>query len=1404
MEQSLSLGLDIGSGSAKAVVLDQFHNMLYSCYKPTKGRPLQVAAEIFQEVEQGFAKEDLVSMTCTGTGGRQLANILDLPSVNEIVCHTKGVEWLHPEARTIIDIGGEDAKMILVERSPKQGLHIQDFALNTVCAAGTGAFLEQQAARLGYSIEEFSQLGLKSKNVPAIAGRCTVFAKSDMIHLQQIGAADYEIIVGLCFAIVRNLKTNIARGKKIIPPLVFQGGVAANLGVRRAVRELLVQQDRDLIIPKHFKLMGCLGAALIGLKTDHPRVYPGLKRLLPCLDLDLEDADRMSGLKPIAGQSCDEPGRSLADRRLHRDQSQKIQRVYLGLDVGSVSTNLVLLTIDGNEALPGRSSPKLLAKSYLPTAGRPLEAVKQGLTALRAQVKGDFQVAGVGSTGSGRFLCGDFLGADVIRNEITAQATAARAIEPGVETIFEIGGQDSKYISLKDGVIVDFTMNKVCAAGTGSFLEEQSVRLDIGIEKFGELALSGSRPVKMGERCTVFMQSDLVHFQQRGVSGPNLAAGLCYSVVANYLNKVVERRAIGETILFQGGTALNKGIVAAFEQVLDKRVLVPENNEVSGAIGAALLAAQAGTGPSRFKGFDLSDRSYTTEVFECQGCLNLCEIRKITLEGEDRPMFYGHRCEKYDPKISDSREDQPDLVRERERVMEELCPRTEAGRNMRIGIPRALFLQEWFPFFSALFQYLGYTVVLSDQTNKTLTAQGASLVVTETCLPIKAAHGHVRNLIDKGLKRIFLPQISELPGLDQTRPGKVCPYVQGLPWTIRAAYDFQGEGIELLSPVLHLGRGQKGRDQEWKALARSLGCNLKTMRKGVNQAWNIQNRITERFRQMGRAFLQEVEAGKKAVLIVGRPYNALDPGMNMDLSQKLKKLGILAVPLDFLPWEESVETGEMYWAYGQKILAAGELLRKFPDLYPVFVTNFSCGPDAFILHFFQKQIGSRPFLELEIDEHTADAGVLTRLEAFWDSIPEKRTEEFGCNLFSVRQSGYRKDLILYLPNMCDHLHPFAAALAANGVQTRMCLPSDDETMRLGRTHTKGKECLPAVITTGDILKVTRQADFDPEHAAFFMPAAGGPCRFGLYHLLHRLVLDQVGLQQVAVYAPSQSFTLYEDLGILGSDFSKRAWKGVVAVDFLQRFVQETRPYVSDRSECQKAYTYFLNEISRAVFEGQDLLEILFQASKRFQAFRVREEKKPVVGIVGEIYVRSNPFANEYLVQNLEELGVEAWLPSIGEWIHYMNHTAKLAAWREGEGKGWLKMVLEIFYQNRIEKRLAKKEDGWLRSAGEPKAKHLLRKASPFIHQSFEGEAILSIGKSLDYMDRGVDGIINVMPFTCMPGGVVDAVFRRLKRVKDIPMMSLTYDGQTRTNTGNRLEAFVHQVHSSHDRVALSR
>jgi predicted CoA-substrate-specific enzyme activase len=1407
MTEHLHAGLDVGSGTSKVALLDQQGNVVRSWYRSSQGKPLQTAYELLGLVEADYSPERIATLTCSGTGGKNISRLLGVPFLNEVIAHTKAVEFFHPEARTIIDIGGEDAKLVLVSADERQRFTIDDFALNTVCAAGTGAFLEQQAARLGYSIQRFSELARQAETVPTIAGRCTVFAKSDMIHLQQNGVADLEIIAGLCFAIVRNLGTNIAKGKTITPPLVFQGGVAANLGVRRAIRELMLSRDEDLIIPEHYAVMGAVGAALEGSRREEPVTYPGRAILEPSLETEDKRSDNLPRLHPPQGMhSAPEP-----DRRACEESPHHVDHAFLGIDVGSVSTKMVLLQGD-DEAVredAGRE-PLVLASTYLPTSGRPLEAIKQGLAELRSRFSTPPQIAAVGTTGSGRYLSAGFVGSDGVYNEITAQATAARSIVPDVDTIFEIGGQDSKYIRMEGGSIADFTMNRVCAAGTGSFLEEQSVRLNLDIRDFGDLALSAEAPARMGERCTVFMQSDLVHYQQKGASQPDLAAGLCYSIVHNYLNKVVEQRRIGDRIVFQGGTALNQGIVAAFESVLGKRVHVPRHNEVTGAIGAAMLAARDRVGASRFKGFDLSHRGYTRRIFECQGCTNCCEVQKIYIEGEDTPLYFGHRCERYERSGRTEENEVTDLVRERRDILMSHLPESastdpETSDRPSIGIPRTLFYWEWLPFFATLLHELGYQPVLSGDSNKKLIARGASLMVTETCLPLKAAHGHVAQLLDRGVETVLLPQIYDLPSLDpQQSTTTICPFVQGLPWTIRSAIDFPGREAKLLSPVLRLGREAGDNGTGWREFAGMLGVGMRRMKRALQKAGSVQDRFRDSLRQRGKEILREVERGRTCLLLVGRPYNAMDPGLNMDLSQKLRKQGILGLPLDFLPLEEEghhISGENMYWGYGQKILAAAHLLRRYPNLHPVFMTNFSCGPDAFILHFFQDILGSRPFLELEIDEHTADAGVVTRLEAFWDSIrgfgerkEEHRTPKRG-NL------GYRKERVLYIPPMTDHLQAFTAAFAAQGVDARLLPQSDQQSLDLGRKHTTGKECLPAVLTTGDILKATEEPDFDPESAAFFMPASNGPCRFGLYHRLHRLLLDKMGCSGAQVYSPNQTYTLYEELGVVGKDFAKQAWKGVVAVDLLIKIRQETRPYVQDRAACDRLYSDHLDRISQAVRESRDLSDVLSDAFRDFDNLpRATRRQKPVVGIVGEIYVRSNPFANENVVRNLEDLGVEVWLPTIGEWIHYVNHMGKRDAREAREFGQWLKLALETRYQTKIERQLLAACDSRLRSLPEPGTEELLREAGRYIDPRFEGEAILSVGKSLDYAHNRVQGLVNLIPFTCMPGGVVDALLKRITTDHPVPSMTLIFDGQQETNTQNRLEAFVHQV-CQHDKLA---
>jgi predicted CoA-substrate-specific enzyme activase len=509
------VGIDIGSVSVKVVVADQAGEITESRYLRHKGRPLETAAAVLADVTR---ERSIEFVAATGAGAKALAFDAQVSYVNEIVALSKGLSRHHPETRTIIDIGGEDSKLIILENGEGDGgLRMRDFSMNSLCAAGTGSFLDQQASRLRLTMEEFSEIALQSANPPRLAGRCTVFAKSDMVYLQQIATPDFEIVAGLCYALARSFKATIAKNKEIVPPVAFVGGVAANAGMRKALQEVFSIDGAGFFVPRHFLYVGAIGAiyALLG-DSRGVRPFAGLTSLHT--RLHSERSQEQNAHPPLA---------TSGENRHPLHTTKKISaktEVYLGVDVGSISTNLVLID----------SRRNIIAKKYLMTEGRPLDAVKRGLAEIGDEVGALIEVVGAGTTGSGRYLTADFIGADIVRNEITAQAEAAISIDPQVDTIFEIGGQDSKYVSVEHGVIVDFEMNKACAAGTGSFLEEQAERLGISIqEEFGNLAMSAARPVKMGERCTVFMESDVIHHQQRGAAKGDIVGGLCYSIVAN-------------------------------------------------------------------------------------------------------------------------------------------------------------------------------------------------------------------------------------------------------------------------------------------------------------------------------------------------------------------------------------------------------------------------------------------------------------------------------------------------------------------------------------------------------------------------------------------------------------------------------------------------------------------------------------------------------------------------------------------------------------------------------------------------------------------------------------------------------------------------------------------------------
>jgi len=1402
MERELFLGIDIGSVSVKIVLLSpvgaihelplQLQNaptklILHHSYTRSEGQPYKVLLEELLKLFQNYDSREIAGVATTGTGGKLASELLGGRFINEVISQVKATSFLYPEVRTIIEMGGEDSKLLLVKQDSQTGaLLLDDFSMNTLCAAGTGSFLDQQAKRLKVNIEnEFGELALKSKNPPRIAGRCSVFAKSDMIHLQQTATPDYDIVAGLCDAMARNFKSSIARGKELRRKVSFQGGVAANLGMVKAFRDVFELDVDELIIPLFHMVMGAIGAALALLEDKRERKdFKGLTELSEYLSTPKSRKGKEKLYFNYPETKC--YSHTLA---FQVPEGKEIQ-VYLGIDVGSLSTNVVVIDKD----------KKVLSRRYLMTEGRPIEAVRKGLEEVGEEVGDKVKILGVGTTGSGRYLIGDFVGADIVHNEITAQARAAIEFDPEVDTIFEIGGQDSKYVSLENGIIVDFEMNKVCAAGTGSFLQEQAEKLNIEIEEeFGELALRADCPVNCGERCTVFMESDLNAHQQAGVPKDDLVAGLAYSIVYNYLNKVVGRKKIGEKIFFQGGVAWNRGVVAAFEKILGKKITVPPHHDVTGAIGVAILALERCiAGKTNFKGFDLSRRKYQIETFECQDCANRCEIKKVQVEKE-RPLYYGSRCEKYDlKKRSSKKSEMPDLFEEREKILLSLHREftTSTKRKGKVGIPRALFFYEFFPFWATFFENLGYEVILSDKTNKRIIRQGVETVLAETCYPIKVAHGHIQNLLEKKVDYILFPSLINLKKDDPDSESYSCPYVQALPYILKATYDFKNKGIKLLSAPIHFQKGRTALLKEFAELCRDFKVNKSRLKKSFKIAEACQQEFYQRINLWGEEVLKDL-GGRKAAVVVGRPYNTCDPFLSLDLSKKLKELKCLAVPLDFIPLKLSQYnsvTPNMYWKYGQRILAATEFIKNTPDLFPIYVTNFGCGPDSFILHFFKYSLDGKPFLQLELDEHSADAGIITRCEAFLDSLESFNEEKMSPPLQAPYffSDGHKK--VLYIPYMAEHAFTLKSAFLACGIKAEVMPESDEKTLILGRKYTSGKECYPYVLTTGDIIKLLQSPDFDRENSAIFMPKADGPCRFGQYQNLQRMILDELGYRNIPIYSPDSKDS-YSQILNLDDNFRRIAWRGIVLVDLLNKLLWRTRPYEVYPGESEKAYREYLEEACWAIERKKDLEKLLELIQKIFSKIKVEKDaKKPLIGVVGEIYIRANRFANHNLVKKIEDLGGEVRVAPLAEWFFYTNFMYKKKSLTEKRYGEYLKATLKDRVQKRDEKVFYGKIGKLLEGEHELPVEKILELASPHLHFTFGGEAILSVGKSLDFIKKGFCGVINTMPFTCMPGTIVSAISKKIREENhNFPWLDIAYEGLEDSNELTRLEAFMYQA-----------
>ncbi|MEN6520658.1 MAG: acyl-CoA dehydratase activase [Armatimonadota bacterium] len=1409
---ALRIGMDIGSDTVKTVIIRDGDSVQELPILSIQGQPLRRVKEALEEAlkvaHQSSADGEPAILGVTGAGAPGISELTGAERIDEPIALAASIDRLYPDVRTVVEMGREGQKYILFERDEVSGkLLMADSNLGNKCAAGSGSFLDHMTKRLNFShIDEFARVALETVNPASLSGRCSVFTESDIVHLYQKGTPRERIAAGIHQAICRNYRSCFARGKQFKAKVAFIGGVSENPAAVKYLADEL-KLNGELFVPEHNRTLGAIGAALRAVKP-----------------IDLQDAvavldEKMN--RPIEYVSTNPLKFELSEilpPPTDNDIPTDIAVAALGVDIGSVSTKAALVTeIDGKF--------HVLASHYRRTDGDPLAAVCDTLSKIHDQIKENSYNIGkiyAATTGSGRYLTGDYIGADLIKNEITAQANGAITFIDDVEGILEIGGQDSKFIRMNGEVITDFEMNKACAAGCGAFLEKQAARLDIPIAEFGDHALKGKRPPDLDWTCTVFTESAMVYFQQAGVPVEDLCAAVCIASVKNYMNKNIGSRDIGKKIVFQGAVAFNKGMVAAYETVLGQKIVVPPYPHLTGAIGAARLAFKNHPEQSRFVGFDkVVQGNYVMGSFECKACPNACDVNTFQVEGGPK-YYYNDRCEKYSAihkkKLG---ENLPDLFEEREQMLFKVYDKKAPAGAPRIGVPRGLMFADYFPLYNAFLTELGFEVVPSDRTNRRIVELGLTASIGEPCYPYKVTHGHYVDLIEKGVDMIFSPGIlsaeKKNPNLGQAQ---TCPYLQAAPEVIATNTGISEKGIKYITPRIHFMRGRKHLNRVFSELAVQLG---KTKEEGL-KALEVGLDVLQRFRawqdERGKEILDSLGPNDTAFVIIGRPYSLYDNVINMDIGKKVQDLGILAIPQDFIPLD-SVDISDAWPnAYSrqiQKKICAGRIIRQDKRLRAVVLTYFGCGPDSFANPFFKDEI-NEPCYVMQLDEHTADAGVITRIEAFADTAmavhkakDQKpiRTEDLPITRLAGRK--------LWIPYASDSARMLAAVLRAYGIDSDALPRSPDKGLNLARKAISEDVCLPALVTTEDILYRVSQPGFDSTKEAFFQGNAEGPCRFGMYYMLQRRILDKLGLESVDLVTLGSK----SEHGGLGTHFAIVAWDALVAHDMLQKMLHHARPYEVNQGESDALFEKYIQQICKMMPEHkrriQDgwgrfkslfgkshlgpILDVLHLAQRDFANIPKSDEKRPLVGVVGEFFVRIHDGANQNIVRKIEACGGEAWLAPATEFFGYANYIDKILS-RER----WLdtgdKSHLVYNWTRSFNHKLAMREEHAMFHACQPFLADLedigpaevIDNGTNYVHYTFGGEAICSMGKSEDFAQRGLAGIVSVIPFNCMPGNIVTALSQALrKRHNNMPFLNLDYDGFIDSSRDAKVANFMWQV-----------
>jgi len=1369
------LGICLGASSVSVAELHGHKGQMriHSCQvQAHEGNPKNTLLSVLSHY-------DLASFDRIAATGRKFRELLNVTSISEPQAVEYGYRYLQPPGifcPAVVSAGGETFMVYAMNR---RGL-ISNVLTGNKCASGTGEFFLQQLRRMNVSLAEAE--GFASTEEPHhVSGRCSVFCKSDCTHATNKGVPKAQVTAGLC----KMMAGKILELLKKIPRrhIMIVGGAALNT----MMIEYLRQEIEGLIVPAEAPYFEALGAALWACENETLSID------LPHLMKNKSAAfDTLPAIRDFAKQ--------VEFKTITRTIVSQGDVCILGLDVGSTTTKAVLMR---------KNDDALLADVYLRTNGDPVGAARSCYRMIFDRISrhidpSDITIEALGVCGSGRQIAGLHALTDGVMNEIIAHATAAAHFDPEVDTIFEIGGQDAKYTFLTNAVAADYAMNEACSAGTGSFLEESAYEtMGVRMEDIAGLALQGHKPPNFNDQCAAFISSDMKNAIAEGATREDILAGLVYSVCMNYNNRVKGNRPVGQKIFMQGGVCYNRAVPQAMAALTGKSIIVPPEPGLMGAFGAALAVKKKVTlGLLPPQSFDLSvlmnrDAGYG-KPFICKGaqekCDRRCEISVLKLVGEKYP--FGGACNKYYNLQHGIKYEveQLDLVALRQDLVfgkyATLQVPADISPKGRIGFNRSFLVNTYYPLYSTFFAILGYEPVLVDS----FLPSGIDEKDASFCYPAELAHGFFSALLhqEKHLDYIFLPHFKALPNDNDVRDSQVCPFVQGetfyLRNTFRSSIDqLQKNGTKLLTPLIDLTTGIQAAQNTLMATAGKMGIRKSESRRAFLSALQKQQACFAEMQRIGQEALTNLEKNPDdiAVVISGRSYSGLASEANKGIPRMFASRGYRVLPLDFLPMGAEPNKKHMYWGTGQQIMKAAGFVQKHPQLFGAYITNFSCGPDSFLLTYFRDVMGSKPSLTLELDSHTAVAGLETRIEAFLDVIgayrqlPDRHLLDLKKKVFIAAKTTFeggnarvttsgRERLSLAHPRV-TMLFPsmgelgaqmLAAAFASQGFHTFVHPAADENILKIGRAHTSCKECLPLILTTGSLINYVRYIRKPGEVVAYFMPTGTGPCRFGQYAVFMEGLIKRLEIPDVAIF----SLTSENSYAGLDSSFRLRTWWAVLISDILEDvrsliLVKADKPDQAMQVFADESQ-HLVNALKQTDFKL--LLAELKESLARMKAIpgvnRPRADI-PVIALVGEIFVRRDEISRQNLTEKLAQKGFAVICSPVSEWILYTNYLVRKNIVRHNFSPfERLKFMLTEKYVERYTRKIqtVMNQSGLVLSHP-VNVNDIIRHAAPYVSPHLTGEAILTIGSALREIATSVCGVISIGPFGCMPNRLSESI-----------------------------------------------